>query len=892
VHHHLQHSSRTNTMSQKDELKSNPTEGDNKVEDKKNDNKKKNDKKKKEEELSEEDKKKKEELDLLAERVQDVDAGVQKLALDTLITEIKTATSSMTSVPKPLKFLGPHYEKLKTYFDSQPASQNKSLLSDILAVLGMTFGKEGEGETLKYKLQGSLEDIGSWGHEFIRHLSGEISTEWDKRTEANANVDELQNLVNQIVPFNMQHNAEHEACDLLMEIEKIEQIMDFVDENNYSKVGRYLTQSANYAPGEDSQILKVVFQVYKKVNQPCEALRISTILNNADVKGAKELFDSVQDELTRKQMALMLGRQHLYFDSSNEELNSLIYNSKLSENFQVLAQDLEITEAKTPEDIYKSNMSDTRGFGTSMDSARQNLASTFVNAFVNAGFLKDKLMTEDGNKWLYKNKDHGMMTAAASLGMVLLWDVDGGLTQIDKFLYANEPYIKAGTLLAVGIVNSGVYNDCDPAIALLSEYVADPNNNIRIGSILGLGIAYTGTARSDLSDLLLPQVEDTKQSMEVTAILCLALGMIFVGTGDPDITNSVLAVLMERDEAALNQTHTRYVALALGLLYLGRQQLSEITMETLKTISHPIGKYASVTLDTCAYVGSGNVLKIQSLLDMCGDHLTEKDSHQAVATLGIALIAMGEDIGVEMALRSFDHLLQYCEPVVRRGVPLALGLMSVSNPRIPVMDTLSKLSHDSDEEVAMGAILALGLIGAGTNNSRVANLLRSLSAYWYKEPSYLFLVRVAQGMVFMGKGTISIAPYDSDRSILSRTAMAGLLTVAHSCLDFKNIILSKSHYMLFTIVSAMYPRMLMTFDENMKPLPVPVRVGQAVDTIGQAGKPKTITGFQTHTTPVLLGYNDRAELATDDYISAAPIMEGFVILKANPNAPPPTVVKQ
>jgi len=68
---------------------------------------------------------------------------------------------------------------------------------------------------------------------------------------------------------------------------------------------------------------------------------------------------------------------------------------------------------------------------------------------------------------------------------VLLWDVEEGLTQLDKFLYANEPYIKAGTLLAVGIVNSGVYNECDPAIALLSEYVSDPsNNNIRIGAIL------------------------------------------------------------------------------------------------------------------------------------------------------------------------------------------------------------------------------------------------------------------------------------------------------------------------------------------------------------------------------------------------------------------------
>ncbi len=41
---------------------------------------------------------------------------------------------------------------------------------------------------------------------------------------------------------------------------------------------------------------------------------------------------------------------------------------------------------------------------------------------------------------------------------------------------------------------------------------------------------------------------------------------------------------------------------------------------------------------------------------------------------------------------------------------------------------------------------------------------------------------------------------------------------------------------------------------------------QAVDVVGQAGKPKAITGFQTHTTPVLLAYGERAELATDECI--------------------------
>ena len=36
----------------------------------------------------------------------------------------------------------------------------------------------------------------------------------------------------------------------------------------------------------------------------------------------------------------------------------------------------------------------------------------------------------------------GMLSATASLGLILLWDVDAGLTEIDKFLYANDDNIK------------------------------------------------------------------------------------------------------------------------------------------------------------------------------------------------------------------------------------------------------------------------------------------------------------------------------------------------------------------------------------------------------------------------------------------------------------------
>jgi len=101
-----------------------------------------------------------------------------------------------------------------------------------------------------------------------------------------------------------------------------------------------------------------------------------------------------------------------------------------------------------------------------------------------------------------------------------------------------------------------------------------------------------------------------------------------------------------------------------------------------------------------------------------------------------------------------NHLLQYGEPSIRRTVPLAMGLLRVSSPDMNTMDLLNKLAYDSDADVSMSAIFALGLIGAGTNNSKLAGNLRYLATYYQSgsdTQNQLFVVRIAQGLVHMGK---------------------------------------------------------------------------------------------------------------------------------------------
>ncbi|XP_050248369.1 26S proteasome non-ATPase regulatory subunit 2 homolog A [Quercus robur] len=866
-----------------------------------NNNSKKNKKEeKKDEDLSEEDLALKQQLELYVERVQDADPNLQKVALESMRQEIRTSTSSMTSVPKPLKFLRPHYGTLKAFYETMEDSEMKKYLADVLSVLALTMSAEGERDSLKYRLEGSGGDIGSWGHEYVRNLAGEISQEYAKRQSEEVPIEDLMELVQQIVAFHMKHNAEPEAVDLLMEVEDLDLLIEHVDSTNFRRTCLYLTSSARYLPGPDDMlVLDIAYMIYIKFEEYPNALQIALFLDN--MQHVKQVFTSCDDQLRKKQFCYILARHGITFeldeemaanDDDREALQDIINNTKLSEGYLTLARDIEVMEPKSPEDIYKAHLLDGRASaGATVDSARQNLAATFVNAFVNAGFGQDKLMTVPSDNsssgssanWLFKNKEHGKTSAAASLGMILLWDVDSGLAQMDKYFHASDTHVNAGALLGVGIVNCGIKNDCDPALALLGEHIDKEDPYIRIGAVMGLGIAYAGTQNEQIRSKLAPILNDAKAPLDVISFAALSLGLVYVGSCNEEVAQAIIFALMDRSESELGEPLTRLLPVGLGLLYLGKQESVEATAEVSKTFNEKIRKYCDMTLLSCAYAGTGNVLKVQNLLGHCSQHLDKSETHQGPAVLGIAMVAMAEELGLEMAIRSLEHLLQYGEQNIRHAVPLALGLLCISNPKVNVMDTLSRLSHDTDSEVAMAAVISLGLIGAGTNNARIAGMLRNLSSYYYKDASLLFCVRIAQGLVHMGKGLLTLNPYHSERFLLSPTALAGIVIMLHACLDMKAVILGKYHYMLYFLVLAMQPRMLMTVDENNKPISVPVRVGQAVDVVGQAGRPKTITGFQTHTTPVLLAAGDRAELATEKYIPLSPILEGFVILKENPN---------
>lgn len=75
-------------------------------------------------------------------------------------------------------------------------------------------------------------------------MAAEVAQEYNARraTSAQDECKDLISIATEIVPFFISHNAEADACDLLMELEIIPDILPHVDTSNYQRVTLYLSR--------------------------------------------------------------------------------------------------------------------------------------------------------------------------------------------------------------------------------------------------------------------------------------------------------------------------------------------------------------------------------------------------------------------------------------------------------------------------------------------------------------------------------------------------------------------------------------------------------------------------------------------------------------------------
>ncbi|KAL8514388.1 hypothetical protein ACS0TY_013486 [Phlomoides rotata] len=123
------------------------------------------------------------------------------------------------------------------------------------------------------------------------------------------------------------------------------------------------------------------------------------------------------------------------------------------------------------------------------------------------------------------------------------------------------------------------------ALALLADYVEKENYSIKIGAIMGLGLAYAGSQNEQVRGILMHVLAEGKTPLVVVAFTAISLGLVFVGSCNEDVAQEIIFALMDRSESDLADPLTRFLPLGLGLLYLGKQDSVEATAEVSKTFN-------------------------------------------------------------------------------------------------------------------------------------------------------------------------------------------------------------------------------------------------------------------------------------------------------------------
>ena len=820
--------------------------------------------------------------------------------------EITTSTSSMTSIPRPLKFIRTHFTEIKDFYDkfipsSEKDKEYKLMLSDLISVvLSVVNEKDEEGKELtmlSYVLSGTRKDITSWGLEYVRSLCSDIGQEYNNRLDKGEPTKELLDLVNIFAPYLIKQHCESDAIDLLIEVESIDEIKNYINENNYKKICLYLLSISNYSADTDEyrSTLELVYNIYfEKFHQYIDAMRVAIKIGNPIY--IKQTFLKCEDINIKNQLAFILSSEGIFLDEEdtsqkiNNDTLEIMRNYKQSDYFKILAKTLELLEPKHPEDVFKSHLEDKKVQNSKkIESSKINMAYSIASAFINAGFGTEVLLSKKDSDWIYKNKEQGIQCLLSGIGLVNIWDYLEGPNKVYELASKKETdiYKRTGRNIGLGICLCGIKDENDVAIAVLLDELSDKNLDVKISAVFGLGLAAAGSQNKNLHEILNGVLEDFSYGFEMSAFVSLALGLIFIGSSDEDVFTDLFTILMSRNEGGKAKIFESpffviYI-LGMGLLCLGRQKDNDFLIDTLialEEFSKDMKDYMKTMLISFSYAGSGNVSKVQELMQIIAKSNEEINPKvQAIAVIGCSLIAIGEEVGMEMLSRSFNNFLQFGDINTKKAVSLAIALLNLSNPKVQVIDSLTKFCYDTDRTVAMNAIFSMGLVSSGSNHSRVGGLLRSLAGYYTEESNPLFMVRISQGLLHLGKGLITLDPVYSHKLLINKRGLAGVLITLFSFTETEALICGKHQFLLYSLALAMKPKLVMTIDENLKPKEVQLMIGQAVDIVGQTGNPRTISGFQIHTSPAVINTGERCEINGEDFLPYSDVLEGIVIVK-------------
>ena len=230
-------------------------------------------------------------------------------AINTLFTEVRKSTKVRTAIPKAMKFLKPHFPVLEEVFTQLLDGPRRKALADFLSFVAPSLKEKYNRDCLKYLLFGSADyEPSERGEEYVLALAGDLAAEFLDRLQSGGDIAEVHRLAAKAMPFLFNSGSEIDAVDLLLEVERMDLLVQFITADNFERIYNYLAASLQYTAdnGEFEILLKTLFEISVKMAKWGSALRVA--IRGNSMERIKEVFAKCQDPLLRKQACFMLAR--------------------------------------------------------------------------------------------------------------------------------------------------------------------------------------------------------------------------------------------------------------------------------------------------------------------------------------------------------------------------------------------------------------------------------------------------------------------------------------------------------------------------------------------------------------------------------------------------------
>ncbi|ADM11316.1 26S proteasome regulatory subunit 4 [Encephalitozoon intestinalis ATCC 50506] len=791
------------------------------------------------------------ELKIIVERIRDPDADIQNNALNMLFNITKSSHSKSIDTIN-FQYLADNLPMLEEVCKDLSEDKRKWLCDIISAICVI----DDEKKLLEYRIEGNVIDLKEWGHLYVKKLTGCIADV--KNGKMDLPFERTREVSRKCIDFLFKHNAEFEAIDFLLEIRGIESILEYVDTHNYNRIVLYLEDMNSFV-----ELSEVILGIYLKMND--HSRYVVGLIKRQKTKEAIEYVKKIEDRDYKKQCLYILARCNLYYEVSDPEEKYILSNSYIKEVYRSVGTELEIDKPSKMDGIF-------RGFKYDKDT-KQLASVAIANGFVHMGYGRDPIFVpQEGDSRVPLDYEAilgcdvpDLISVFGSIGVIESWNSEKVMETLQEHIFSDSSHRKTGSLLGLALSGLRNFEERPAILALLSNNLQSNNSIHVIGTLLGIEAMFSGTQSEEVRELLQPLM--FSDCNEVVFFTAFTLGSVFCGSADEDLTSLMLQTFLEKEKESETQFF-RFLMLGLASLFYRRKDVECGIME----IGGSLGKHQNILIKGFQHAGSGDSNIIESILT---DSFTG-DTDALLESLGLlscALVSMGDETSSQMVGRIVSSSLLLDSSHLRSVLPLCYSILYPSNPQVNVLDILEKSLNIGETNCIISTIVSLGFIGAGTLNSRITKILDQQYSYYYKDLKVLPVLKIAQGLVSLGKGLLSISPLCFDKTTFMPKNTIGLFSTVFMLLDSSISPLITSHsYMFFLLCQACTPKYV-TCSEKIN-----IRVGHPINTVGMVGEPKKLSSVQMHTSPVVLSEKTRAE--TDENVCSSYI-EDVLILKKN-----------